>query len=147
MRILLIDDDDTNARFLNALLVNARGPEPYHVRRVDRLFEALRRLGDDPEGFDAILLDLGLPECGGLTTLRLVRAHVPGVPIVVVTATDDPGVEREAHRVGADGYLAKGRIDGPTLEAALRVATRARPPRPAPRRPELRGTFLLTGQG
>lgn len=130
MRILLIDDDETNARFLQSVLTRpARGPTAIAVRRAGRLFEALRWL-DSPEGrFDVILLDLGLPERGGSTTVKLVRA--PGVPIVVVTAGAGPEVERDVREAGNVGYLVKGRGVAPALVRALAsAAARHRATRP-----------------
>jgi DNA-binding response OmpR family regulator len=67
MRILLIDDDETNARFLQILLRRAvSGPLEFEVLRVDRLFDGLQRLDEPLDKVDAILLDLGLPKVGTL---------------------------------------------------------------------------------
>jgi DNA-binding response OmpR family regulator len=66
MRILLIDDDETNARFLQILLTKAvRGPIEFEVLRVDRLFDGLQQLDEPVDKFDAILLDLGLSGSNG----------------------------------------------------------------------------------
>ena len=150
MRILLVDDDATNARMLQALLTRAiRGPMELDVGRVGRLFEALQRLADPAVGVDAILLDLGLPECGGLTTLKLVRAQAPGIPVVVITGLDDPATAREAIGLGATDFLVKGKFDLERLERAL-LGVAARPAAstasdPAP--PEPRGTFRRVEPG
>ncbi len=143
MRILLIDDDETNARFLQGLLTKAvRGPIAFEVTRTDRLFDALRQLDEAEDRIEAILLDLGLPECGGLTTLRLIRAHAPAVPVVVVTGLDSPDVEREAILAGAHDYLIKGQFGARRLEEALSaVAARERPRPEGPAQAELTGTF------
>ena len=146
MRILLIDDNETNARFLEALLtLRPPGAVVFEVSREASLYEALRRIDEDGP-FDAILLDLGLPECGGLTTLKLVRSHAPTMPVVVVTGNDHPETIREAKQIGARDYLVKGRFGGPRLERALIEAVVPRHERNEPTDPrELSGTFLMQG--
>jgi DNA-binding NtrC family response regulator len=146
MRILLIDDDETNARFLQILLTKAvRGPTAFEVLRVDRLFDGLQQLDEPVDAFDAILLDLGLPECGGLTTLKLVHAHAPAIPIVVVTGLDNPETASEAITLGAGDYLVKGRFDAARLERALVGAIEARRSsgEKTVQSEELKGEFLL----
>jgi DNA-binding NtrC family response regulator len=144
MRILLIDDDETNARFLQIMLTKAvRGPIEFEVLRVERLFDGLQRLDESLGDFDAILLDLGLPECGGLTTLKLVHAHAPAMPIVIVTGLDSPEVAREAMGAGAEDYLVKGRFGAARLESALVGAVDARRSRAEKAaQPDLKGEFL-----
>ena len=146
MRILLIDDNETNARFLEALLtLRPPGAVVFEVSREASLYEALRRIDEDGP-FDAILLDLGLPECGGLTTLKLVRSHAPAMPVVVVTGNDHPETIREANQIGARDYLVKGRFGGSKLERALIEAVAPRPDlNGLAGQPELGGLFFAWG--
>jgi two-component system, response regulator len=56
-----------------------------------------------------ILLDLKMPRMDGLETLRRLRAdeRTEVLPVVMLTATDDPGDRAEAYRLGVNGYVDK----------------------------------------
>jgi serine phosphatase RsbU (regulator of sigma subunit) len=75
-----------------------------------------------PADADCALLDLGLPDALGLTALQALRAHVPDLPIVVLTGRIDDGIGPEAVAAGAQDFLVKGQVDGPGLERSLRYA-------------------------
>lgn len=57
---------------------------------------------------DAIVMDLSMPDLDGIGAMRRIHASHPGVPVVILTAHADEGVEREAREAGARGFLAKG---------------------------------------
>ncbi|MFL9823821.1 response regulator transcription factor [Rhodoplanes sp. SY1] len=69
----------------------------------DQISEILDRGGD----VDLILLDLAMPGVRGFSGLLYLRAQYPSVPVVVVSATDDPGVIRRCMDFGAAGYIPK----------------------------------------
>jgi serine phosphatase RsbU (regulator of sigma subunit) len=75
-----------------------------------------------PAGADCVLLDLGLPDAGGLSALERLRAEIPDVPVVVLTGRTDNGIGPEALAAGAQDFLVKGQVDGPGLERSLRYA-------------------------
>ena len=56
---------------------------------------------------DLILLDLRMPGVRGFSGLMYLRAQYPGVPIVVVSANDDPAVIRRCMEFGASGFFPK----------------------------------------
>jgi DNA-binding NarL/FixJ family response regulator len=56
---------------------------------------------------DLILLDLSMPGVRGFSGLIYLRAQYPSVPIVVVSANDDPNVIRRCMDCGASGYIPK----------------------------------------
>ena len=58
------------------------------------------------EGPDVVLLDLGLPDVGGLTLISMIRA-ASTVPIIVITAQDDDPTMVRALDGGADDYVVK----------------------------------------
>ena len=62
--------------------------------------------------------DLNLPDSTGLTTLARVRGAAPRVPVIVMTGSDDPALERKAIDQGAKDYLVKGQIE-PSLLARV----------------------------
>jgi DNA-binding response OmpR family regulator len=55
---------------------------------------------------DLVLLDLGLPDIDGITLISMVRA-ASSVPIIVITANDEPGTLVRALDAGADDYVVK----------------------------------------
>jgi DNA-binding NarL/FixJ family response regulator len=56
---------------------------------------------------DLILLDLSMPGVRGFSGLMYLRAQYPGLPIVVVSANDDPTVIRRCMEFGASGFIPK----------------------------------------
>ena len=69
-----------------------------------------------------VLLDLSLPDSEGLSTVRAMRAALPGVPIVVLTGRDDNALAVAALQAGAQDYLVKGQFDHGALGRAVRYA-------------------------
>jgi DNA-binding NarL/FixJ family response regulator len=64
----------------------------------------LERGGHD---IDLILLDLSMPGVRGFSGLMYLRAQYPGLPVVVVSANDDPAVIRRCMEFGASGFIPK----------------------------------------
>lgn len=57
--------------------------------------------------YDAVIMDLGLPKCSGITVIQHAREAQINVPILVLTARDNWQQKVEALDVGADDYLTK----------------------------------------
>lgn len=70
-----------------------------------------------------ILLDLSMPNLGGLEVLPIVRKLVPETRIIILTMHDDEGYLREALRQGASGYVLKKAADS-ELVVAIRSVMR-----------------------
>ena len=90
------------------------------LEHVETLKSALDKL--QTQRFDAILLDLSLPDSHGLPTLERFANHRPHPPIIVLTGLNDTDTALETLRRGAYDYLLKGQIDGPGLIRAIRYA-------------------------
>jgi two-component system NarL family response regulator len=56
---------------------------------------------------DVALLDVGMPDVGGVEACAAIRARVPGVRVLMLTVSEDALDVRAALRVGASGYLLK----------------------------------------
>jgi DNA-binding NarL/FixJ family response regulator len=69
----------------------------------EEVTEQLERGGD----VDLVLLDLRMPGVRGFSGLMYLRAQYPGLPIVVVSANDDPIVIRRCMAFGASGFIPK----------------------------------------
>jgi len=57
--------------------------------------------------FDAVLLDLNLPDSMGLSTVEQVHACNPNVPVVVLTGEDADELALQAVQAGAEDYICK----------------------------------------
>ncbi|MEO6014255.1 MAG: response regulator transcription factor [Devosia sp.] len=101
MRILLAEDD----RQLASLVATTLTASAFIVD-AESDGEVILYRGETEE-FDAILLDLGLPNIDGLTILRRWRAQGRTMPIVILTARTQWEERVEAIEAGADDYLVK----------------------------------------
>jgi two-component system sensor histidine kinase/response regulator len=103
--ILLAEDNEVNQRLASRIL-EKRG---HRVRAVANGREALTAL--DRESFDVILMDLEMPEMGGLAATAAIRerelATGGHVPIVAMTAHAMQGDRQRCLDGGMDGYVAK----------------------------------------
>jgi DNA-binding NarL/FixJ family response regulator len=70
---------------------------------------------------DLILLDLTMPGVRGFSGLVCLRAQYPSVPVVVVSANDDPSVIRRCMHFGASGFIPKTLGVEPMRVAVTRV--------------------------
>ena len=69
----------------------------------DELVELLERGGE----VDLVLLDLTMPGARGFSGLMYMRAQYPGIPVIVVSANDDPAAIRRCMEFGASGFIPK----------------------------------------
>jgi DNA-binding NarL/FixJ family response regulator len=70
-------------------------------------FEELVGLLDRGSDVDLVLLDLTMPGARGFSGLMYMRAQYPSVPVIVVSANDDPAVIRRCMEFGASGFIPK----------------------------------------
>jgi signal transduction histidine kinase len=118
LRILVVEDDSAFIEYLRtALQATAPGLQLAIARRLSSALSAIT--GDR---FDAILLDLNLPDSEGLETLRRITSVAAHVPVVVLTGMDDSHQAHEAVRLGAEDWLTKVSGDPEVVVRALRYA-------------------------
>ena len=101
MSILLVEDDLEQAEGLKRSLQKAGYVVEMAHNGIDGQF-----LGDE-EQFDAVILDLGLPEIPGLEVLRHWRKKGNHVPVIILTARDAWHERVDGLNAGADDYLGK----------------------------------------
>jgi DNA-binding NarL/FixJ family response regulator len=70
-------------------------------------FDEVSKLLEKGGDVDLILLDLTMPGARGFSGLMYLRAQYPSVPVVVVSANDDPAVIRRCMSFGASGFIPK----------------------------------------
>jgi DNA-binding NarL/FixJ family response regulator len=107
-RILLVDDHELVRFGVRALHVEIEGV-PIEWIEAGSLQEAIELYSRGPE-FDAVLLDLNLPDCKGLQGLRRFLQVHPCARIAVFSATQDEFVIRQARALGASGYVGKSTV-------------------------------------
>ena len=117
MRLLLVEDDEPLAQGLAASL-RLGG---YSVDRVATGSQALAATA--VARFDAIVLDLNLPDTDGLTLMRTWRDQRLPTPVLILSARDELTDRVTGLDLGADDYLTKP-FDLTELEARLRVLIR-----------------------
>jgi phosphoserine phosphatase RsbU/P len=125
LRILLVEDNPGDARLIREHLADVASTA-YHLTHAQDLTNGLATLTTAPTTFDAVLLDLSLPDGEGLGNILRLRAEAPQVPVVVLTGLDDEDLALQALQVGAQDYLVKGRVRGTEIDKALRYARERR---------------------
>jgi DNA-binding NarL/FixJ family response regulator len=71
------------------------------------VFDDVAALLDHDADMDLVLLDLTMPGVRGFSGLMYLRAQHPSVPVIVVSANDDPRVIRRCMDFGASGFIPK----------------------------------------
>lgn len=117
MRVLVVEDDELIASGVVAGL-RAHGIQAGHVGTA-----AAAEAACAGERYDALVLDLGLPDRDGVALLADLRAHDHGLPVVILTARDAIEHRLEGLHAGADDYLVKP-FDLRELAARLHAVVR-----------------------
>jgi CheY-like chemotaxis protein len=114
VRILVVDDDTAVRMVLAMELDDVEILEGWRAGSV--LDDAITQAAE------AVVVDRRLPDGDGLDAVRALRAapETALLPIVVITADDDPALRQKAFAAGADEHLVKP-VDAPTLLAIVRA--------------------------
>jgi FixJ family two-component response regulator len=117
--ICVVDDDSSVLKALGRLLSSA----------------GLRMTGfSDPQLFlehakahkvALVIIDVWMPDLSGLEVQRLLQTIAPSTPVIIMTARDDPEMDRIAFIQGAVGFFTKPFNDSAFLEVVLRALPKA----------------------
>lgn len=123
MNILVIDDSKED----RDLIIN-------HIKKIEKdittnecncLKEGLKKISSF--NYDAIILDLALPETDGIDTVEAIIEHLDkhnkNTPIIVLTGLEDYAIGRKAWLLGIKDFLIKDEIQTQDLSRALTFAT------------------------
>ena len=104
MRVLVVDDHPAFRRALTTALgmideIEVAGEADGGEAACGRAEEL------DP---DVVLMDLSMPDLSGIDAMKRIHQRRPDLPVVILTAHADSGVERESLEAGAAGFVAKG---------------------------------------
>jgi FixJ family two-component response regulator len=117
--VIAVLDDESEMRKALRRLLTSRG---YQVDEYERGEDLLAALGSQP--MDCLLLDLHMAGINGFDVLEAFRIRRIPVPVIVITAHDEPGTADRVHALGATAYLKKP-VDRDVLLAAIKTAKAA----------------------
>lgn len=106
IKVLLADDDDSIAKLYTIYLQTKN----YIVERAHNGIEALELV--DSFQPDIILLDIMMPQKSGLEVLKELKSNqtTKNIPVVMFTAISQDHEKKQAHELGAKGYVVKSQI-------------------------------------
>jgi two-component system, cell cycle sensor histidine kinase and response regulator CckA len=119
LRVLMVTQDPAATADALAAL-RAEVPPEFAVVAASRVAAALGQLQADR--FDAVLLDLTIPELGGPPTILSLHERWPELPIIALGADGEPAAAAEALRLGAQDFLPRAALRTPHLARSLRHA-------------------------
>ncbi|MCP4105667.1 MAG: response regulator [Desulfobacteraceae bacterium] len=108
IRVLVAEDNPTNRDIIKAVLKKSG----IIVEIVNNGKEAVQAVND--RSFDAVLMDVQMPEMDGYEATRKIRALKQNIPVIAITAHAMKGDEKKCLEAGMDGYISK-----PINQAAL----------------------------
>jgi len=117
-RLVFVVDDDKSARSGIARLLRTAG---HDVRAYDSAEEFLDAY--EPETFGCMVLDARMPGMSGEELQAELKTRGVQLPIIVVSADDNPATRRAAHRMNAASFFRKP-VDGSALLDAIEWAVR-----------------------
>lgn len=121
LRLLMVEDNPGDARLVQVLL-KEQAYGMFDFRHVVTIEEARRII--DQETFDAVLLDLGLPDSQGIESLDALQSLARDIPIVVLSGNGDEALAAEVFGRGAQDFLLKDGLTGHCLAHCLFGAVR-----------------------
>lgn len=118
LKLLVVED---HALVREGLLQTLRCMEPGTITMgAEDSDEALAVLDTVPD-LDMVLLDLMLPGLNGMAFLAVLRKRFPAVPVVILSAIDDPETVKRAISHGASGFIPKASTSEAMLDALRQV--------------------------
>lgn len=127
IKVLLIEDNEIDAKLIKAYLKNASRHEENEASPIAFNLTVRNSLSSGQEflrtnDVDAVLLDLNLPDSFGLDTFFSIYKNIPQVPILILTGLSDRELGVRAVREGAGDYLVKGEVDDRLLRRSISYA-------------------------
>jgi FixJ family two-component response regulator len=116
--VAVVDDEESVRRALVRLFDSAN----FEAEAFPSARDFLRALED--RSFDCLVLDLQMPDMTGLDLQRYLRMVCPSLflPVIIVTAHDEPGVREMCFAAGVRAYLRKP-VEGSALLSAVSALT------------------------
>lgn len=124
--VLIVEDDAVFSRLLQKVLAR-RGRHLEIAERASDMLKVFRT-----RWVDLIVLDIGLPDMDGREVLTALRKNpiTEKIPVLVLSARDEPWVAAECLALGADGFMSKP-VDPVALDAVVSGLLAPPPKEPA----------------
>ena len=100
-KILVVDDERSHRQMIEAVL----SAEGYEIAQADNGRAAINAVSE--KFYDLIIMDIRMPELGGIDALKEIKTISPGIPIIIMTAYASVGTAVDALKSGASDYLTK----------------------------------------
>jgi CheY-like chemotaxis protein len=125
-QILIADDDPVTVQMLSGLLEGSGFEVEVAFDAMQAVMKAMRKPPD------AVILDIGMPGGGGFQVLQRLKAitKMKAIPVIVVTALDDPALPARVRALGANEFLKKP-VSADQLRDALDRVLNAPPAEPS----------------
>lgn len=119
IKVLLIEDNLGDFELILRMLDKSENVK-FKLSHTQKLGSGLELL--EMNKFDIILLDLGLPDCEGLNSFKVIFKKYSTIPIIILTglANEETGIK--SIKYGAQDYLVKGEFNGKLLVRAIQYA-------------------------
>ena len=119
IKVLLIEDNLGDFELILRMLDKSENVK-FELSHTQKLGSGLELL--EMDDFDIILLDLGLPDCEGLNSFKVIFKKYSTIPIIILTglANEETGIK--SIKYGAQDYLVKGEFNGKLLVRAIQYA-------------------------
>ncbi|MDE1181456.1 response regulator transcription factor RqpR [Paraburkholderia sp.] len=121
LRILLADDHAVVRQGVRQLLIDRQIAR--EVSEAETGAEALARVASHP--FDAVLLDISLPDMNGVEVLKRLKRKAPRVPVLMFSMYREDQYAVRALKAGASGYLSKT-VDAAQMIGAIQMVAAGR---------------------
>lgn len=115
-RVLLVEDDDVDARLIRRFLRD----QPLEICHVYTVEEAAAEVGAGT--VQLVLMDLGLTATSGSETIAAASGWWKDVPVIVLTGQSPGAIAQDALNAGAQDFLEKSTIDTDRLVRTIRFA-------------------------
>lgn len=126
LNILVAEDNSLN-QMLIMRIIESMGYTSLIANTGYEVIAALDELSGEEDGFDLILMDVRMPEMGGLEATQKIRASnkaYRSIPIIALTADSSDSIVRECREAGMDGYVTKP-IELDLLQAEIKKVLEA----------------------
>ena len=121
MKTLIIEDNHKDSELILIYLKKSELNGNMEYDTVSRLSEAQEKIQQN--SYNAILLDLGLPDSKGIDTVKLMlqilNEHNKSCPIIVLTGDSDYAIGKQSIDAGADDFITKNNLSSKILGQSL----------------------------
>lgn len=125
MHILIVDDSREDRELIVTYLKKTDGKKQIHTDESSNLTDAISKI--EINNYDAILLDLALPETDGIQTIKEIKDQIEktgkNTPIIILTGLEDYSIGVKAFSLGVKNFLLKDEIESNDIYRALALAT------------------------